>query len=73
VRSVVLRFARHIHGKRVRSARVLVPGRRARVVHGRRLRVSFKDVKARRIKVRVVYRLAGGKTFRTTRVYRTCP
>ncbi|MCW2991956.1 MAG: hypothetical protein JWM73_2550, partial [Solirubrobacterales bacterium] len=71
-RTVVLKLARRIGGRRVTSARVRVAGRRARVVHGRRARVSFRGVKARRAKVRVVYRLAGGREVVRVKRYSTC-
>jgi pimeloyl-ACP methyl ester carboxylesterase len=71
-RKVTIRLARRIGGKRVKSVRIRVAKRKARTVHGRRARVSFKGVKAKRARVRIVYRLAGGKVVRHSRAYRTC-
>ncbi|MFL5846022.1 MAG: hypothetical protein ACJ762_15145 [Solirubrobacteraceae bacterium] len=71
-RTLSIRLARRIGGRRVKSARVKVAGKRARTVEGRRARVSFAGTKGRRAKVRIVYRLAGGKKIVRTKRYRTC-
>jgi len=43
-------------------------------VRGRRLavRISLKGARAGRVKVRIVSRLASGRTVTSTRTYRTC-
>jgi hypothetical protein len=72
-RSVVVRLAARIRGRRVLSASVKIVGKNKMVgTTGRAVRVSFKGVKARRAKVRIAYYLSGGKVVRRTRTYRTC-
>jgi pimeloyl-ACP methyl ester carboxylesterase len=73
-RSFVIHLPRRVHGRRVRSARVSVGGGRARTVRGRALatRISLAGLRPGRFRVRIVSRLAGGRTAVTTRTYRTC-
>ncbi|HEX8105602.1 MAG TPA: PQQ-binding-like beta-propeller repeat protein [Solirubrobacteraceae bacterium] len=62
-------------GRRLRSARVFVAGRRVKTFRkGRRLRavVDLRGLPRGRFTVRVVARTADGKRVRETRIYRTC-
>lgn len=73
-RGFVIHPATRIHGVRVTSALVSVGGGPARRVRGRQLavRISLKGARAGRVKVRIVSRLASGRTVTSTRTYRTC-
>jgi hypothetical protein len=72
------RFAIHpprrIRGRRVVSRRVLVSGRRVRVAGRRRPRavVDLRGRRRGRFVVRIVSRLASGRTVVSRRAYRTC-
>jgi hypothetical protein len=61
-------------GLRVASAEVLVNGRRARVVRGSRLTapVDLRSMPQGRFTVKIVVKLADGRTIQGTRRYRTC-
>lgn len=73
-RSFVIHLPSRVRGRRVTSARVSVNGARARTVRGRRLatRISLAGIRAGRVRVRIVSRLAGGRKVTRTRTYRTC-
>ncbi len=73
-RSFAIHLPRRLHGRRVVSARVSIPGQRTRTVRGRRLatRITLKGRPAGRVTVRIASRLASGRTVKTSRRYRTC-
>jgi hypothetical protein len=73
-RSLVVHVPRRLRHRRVRSARITVNGRRASTARRPKLarRISFKGVKRRRVTVRIVARLAGGKRVVLVRHYRLC-
>ncbi|MDX6666299.1 MAG: hypothetical protein QOG68_2505 [Solirubrobacteraceae bacterium] len=73
-RRITLHLARRIGGQRVRSARVRVGSRRPRTISGKHhsTRVSLAGSPKTRVKVRIAYRLANGRTVRRTRTYRPC-
>lgn len=74
-RKFTIRVPARIDGRRVRSARVRVAGKRVKVVRraGRlRARVDLRGLPKGRFDVQVVSRLVGGGRDVTTRTYRTC-
>jgi hypothetical protein len=58
--------------RKVRRARVFVNGRLARTVRGHHRRITLRGLPRARFTVRVVARLAGGRTVVRTRRYRSC-
>ncbi|HEX8122795.1 MAG TPA: hypothetical protein VF549_16195 [Solirubrobacteraceae bacterium] len=74
-RNFTIHPAKRIRGRRVRSVRVFVQGRRVRVRRVRgvfQARVDLRGRPAGRYVVRIVSRLRSGRVVRTTRAYRTC-
>ena len=72
-RSLVIRLRRRARGHRVVSTRVRVGAREAKTFTGRRARISLRGFKpGRRVRVRIVSRLAGGGKVRAVRTYRIC-
>jgi hypothetical protein len=69
-----IRLTRAPRGDRVRSAQVLVNGKRATVVRGTRLRapIDLRGLPKRTVRVTVTVRTAKGRTLRSARTYHTC-
>ncbi|MEA2312291.1 MAG: hypothetical protein QOE28_2259 [Solirubrobacteraceae bacterium] len=61
-------------GQKVRTATVYVNGKKVRVLRGKRLtsRVDLRGLPKGRVAVRIVLKLAGGRTVSGTRHYHTC-
>jgi hypothetical protein len=71
-RRVVTFHVRLRHGERVRSARLIVAGRRARLGGLHPVRVSLRGAPAGTVAVRLTLRLRGGRVVRIEHRYRTC-